>query len=35
MFQIPSMEGYKEVVISQDTVLKSEPPVIHPLQKSA
>jgi len=36
MFEIPSMKGgFKEVVITEDTVLKSEPPEIHPLQKSA
>jgi ATP-dependent Clp protease ATP-binding subunit ClpX len=35
MFEIPSMEGGKRVVITQDVVEKSEPPEIHPLQKSA
>jgi ATP-dependent Clp protease ATP-binding subunit ClpX len=35
MFDIPSMEGSKRVVITQDTVEKSEPPEVHPLQKSA
>jgi ATP-dependent Clp protease ATP-binding subunit ClpX len=35
MFDIPSMEGSKRVVITQETVEKSEPPEIHPLQKSA
>jgi ATP-dependent Clp protease ATP-binding subunit ClpX len=35
MFEIPSMEGSKRVVITQDTVEKSEPPEILPLQKSA
>jgi ATP-dependent Clp protease ATP-binding subunit ClpX len=35
MFEIPSMEGSKEVVITQDVVEKSEPPEIHLSQKSA
>jgi ATP-dependent Clp protease ATP-binding subunit ClpX len=35
MFDIPSMEGNKQVIITQETVEKSEPPEIHPLQKSA
>jgi ATP-dependent Clp protease ATP-binding subunit ClpX len=35
MFEIPSMEGGKQVVITRDVVEKSEPPEIHPLQKSA
>jgi ATP-dependent Clp protease ATP-binding subunit ClpX len=35
MFEIPSMEGGKRVVITQEVVEKSEPPEIHPLQKSA
>jgi ATP-dependent Clp protease ATP-binding subunit ClpX len=35
MFEIPSMEGGKQVIITQDVVEKSEPPEIHPLQKSA
>jgi ATP-dependent Clp protease ATP-binding subunit ClpX len=35
MFDIPSMKGSKQVIITQDTVEKSEPPEIHPLQKSA
>ncbi|MDR1930499.1 MAG: ATP-dependent Clp protease ATP-binding subunit ClpX [Treponema sp.] len=35
MFEIPSMEGSKRVVITQDTVEKSEPPEILPLQKTA
>jgi len=35
MFELPSIKGYKQVVITQDTVIKSEPPEIHPLQKSA
>jgi ATP-dependent Clp protease ATP-binding subunit ClpX len=34
-FEIPSMEGGKQVIITQDVVEKSEPPKIHPLQKSA
>jgi ATP-dependent Clp protease ATP-binding subunit ClpX len=29
------MEGRKRVVITQEVVEKSEPPEIHPLQKSA
>ena len=35
MFEIPSIKGYKEVVITEESVIKSEPPEIHPLQKSA
>jgi ATP-dependent Clp protease ATP-binding subunit ClpX len=35
MFDIPSMEGNKRVVITQDTVEKSEPPEILSFQKSA
>jgi ATP-dependent Clp protease ATP-binding subunit ClpX len=35
MFELPSIEGSKRVVISQDTVEKSEPPEILELQKSA
>jgi len=35
MFEIPSIEGHKEVIITKDTVMKSEPPEIHQLQKSA
>jgi ATP-dependent Clp protease ATP-binding subunit ClpX len=35
MFEIPSMEGGKRVVITQEVVEKSEPPEIHPMQKSA
>jgi ATP-dependent Clp protease ATP-binding subunit ClpX len=35
MFDIPSMEGGKHVIITQDTVEKSEPPQIIYLQKSA
>ncbi|MDR1306269.1 MAG: ATP-dependent Clp protease ATP-binding subunit ClpX [Treponema sp.] len=35
MFDIPSMEGSKRVVITQDTVEKSDPPEIVPIQKSA
>lgn len=35
MFELPSMEGGKRVVITQDVVEKSEPPEIHPIQKSA
>ncbi|MDR1899386.1 MAG: ATP-dependent Clp protease ATP-binding subunit ClpX [Treponema sp.] len=35
MFEIPSMEGDKQVVITRDTVEKSEPPEIHFIQKSA
>jgi len=35
MFEIPSMKGKKQVVITYDTVMKSEPPEIHQLQKSA
>ena len=35
MFEIPSMEGNKRVIITQDTVEKSEPPEVLLLQKSA
>jgi ATP-dependent Clp protease ATP-binding subunit ClpX len=35
MFDIPSMEGGKHVIITDDTVEKSEPPQIIYLQKSA
>ncbi len=35
MFEIPSMEGKKRVVVTRDVVEKSEPPEVHPLQKSA
>ena len=36
MFDIPSMkEGHKQVIITRDTVMNSEPPEIHNLQKSA
>ena len=35
MYEIPSMEGSKQVVITQDVVEQSKPPEIHPLQKSA
>ncbi|MDR1318813.1 MAG: ATP-dependent Clp protease ATP-binding subunit ClpX [Treponema sp.] len=35
MFEIPSIKGSKHVVITQETVEKSEPPVIQPVQKSA
>ncbi len=35
MFEIPSIEGRKQVVITKDVVEKSEPPEIHQLQKSA
>ncbi|MDR0600528.1 MAG: ATP-dependent Clp protease ATP-binding subunit ClpX [Treponema sp.] len=35
MFDIPSIEGNKRVVITQETVEKSEPPEIIPIQKSA
>jgi ATP-dependent Clp protease ATP-binding subunit ClpX len=35
MFEIPSIEGSKQVIITQEVVEKSEPPEIHPLQKSA
>jgi ATP-dependent Clp protease ATP-binding subunit ClpX len=35
MYEIPSMEGRKQVIITQDVVEKSEPPEIHFLQKSA
>jgi len=35
MFDIPSIEGHKHIIITQDTVEKSEPPQIISLQKSA
>jgi ATP-dependent Clp protease ATP-binding subunit ClpX len=35
MFEIPSIKGFKHVLITKDTVLKSEPPDIQSLQKIA
>ena len=35
MFEIPSLEGSKQVIITHDTVVKSDRPEIHILQKSA
>jgi ATP-dependent Clp protease ATP-binding subunit ClpX len=35
MFELPSMEGSKRVVITQEVVEKSEPPEVHLIQKSA
>jgi ATP-dependent Clp protease ATP-binding subunit ClpX len=35
MFEIPSIKGDKHVIINKDTVIKSEPPEILSLQKSA
>ena len=35
MFELPSMEGHKQVVITQDTVIRSEPPEILLLQKKS
>ncbi|MCL1929489.1 MAG: ATP-dependent Clp protease ATP-binding subunit ClpX, partial [Treponema sp.] len=35
MFEIPSMEGSKKVIITQDTVEKSEPPEVISFQKIA
>jgi len=36
MFELPSMEGQKQVIITHDTVIRAEPPEIIPLlQKSA
>ncbi|MDR0582951.1 MAG: ATP-dependent Clp protease ATP-binding subunit ClpX [Treponema sp.] len=35
MFEIPSMKGGKQVIITQEVVEKSETPLIQPLQKSA
>jgi ATP-dependent Clp protease ATP-binding subunit ClpX len=35
MFDIPSMEGSKHVIITRETVENSEPPEVHPLQKTA
>jgi ATP-dependent Clp protease ATP-binding subunit ClpX len=35
MFDIPSIEGSKHVLITKDVVEKSNPPEIHPLQMSA
>ncbi|MDR1418872.1 MAG: ATP-dependent Clp protease ATP-binding subunit ClpX [Treponema sp.] len=35
MFEIPSIEGNKQVIITQETVEKSEPPLIQSIQKSA
>ena len=35
MYEIPSMGGNKQVIITKDVVERSEVPEIHPLQKSA
>jgi ATP-dependent Clp protease ATP-binding subunit ClpX len=35
MFEIPSIKGQKEVIITQEMVERSDPPEIHLLQKSA
>ena len=35
MFELPSMEGEKQVVITQDTVVRSEPPEIQLLQRKS
>ena len=35
MFELPSLEGHKQVIITHDTVMKSDPPEVHILQKSA
>ncbi|AEF80324.1 ATP-dependent Clp protease ATP-binding subunit ClpX [Leadbettera azotonutricia] len=35
MYEIPSMEGHKRVIITQEVVEKSEPPEIQLLQKTA
>ena len=35
MFEIPSIKGSKQVLITHNTVVKSQPPEIHLLQKSA
>ncbi|MDR1858352.1 MAG: ATP-dependent Clp protease ATP-binding subunit ClpX [Treponema sp.] len=35
MYEIPSMKGEKQVIITQDVVERSESPIIHLLQKSA
>ncbi|MDR1585879.1 MAG: ATP-dependent Clp protease ATP-binding subunit ClpX, partial [Treponema sp.] len=35
MYEIPSMEGEKQVTITQEVVEKAETPEIHPLAKSA
>jgi ATP-dependent Clp protease ATP-binding subunit ClpX len=35
MYEIPSIKGNKQVVITQEVVEKSELPEIHPIQKSA
>jgi ATP-dependent protease Clp ATPase subunit len=35
MFDIPSIKGGKQVVVTQEAVEKSEPPLIQQLQKSA
>jgi ATP-dependent Clp protease ATP-binding subunit ClpX len=35
MFELPSMEGGKRVVITREVVERSEPPEIHSIQKSA
>jgi ATP-dependent protease Clp ATPase subunit len=35
MFEIPSMKGSKQVIITKDVVESSEAPIIQLLQKSA
>jgi ATP-dependent Clp protease ATP-binding subunit ClpX len=35
MFDIPSIEGSKHVIITRETVENAEPPEVHPLQKTA
>ena len=35
MFDIPSIKGEKQVIITEDVVYRSEAPIIQPLQKSA
>ncbi|MDR0512852.1 MAG: ATP-dependent Clp protease ATP-binding subunit ClpX [Treponema sp.] len=35
MYELPSMEGQKQVIITQDTVMRSEPPEVHLLQRKS
>jgi ATP-dependent Clp protease ATP-binding subunit ClpX len=35
MFEIPSIKGHKQVIITRDTVIESVPPEIHSIQKIA
>jgi ATP-dependent Clp protease ATP-binding subunit ClpX len=35
MYEIPSIKGSKQVIITKDVVIRSDAPIIQPLQKSA